>query len=91
MNLDGRLRRLEQQPVSDAYLWERADALARAHDLNLDEVLEEARRLLAMPPAQQAAAIAELRAGVADLDREQFAAECAQHGGRACWKVWDEG
>lgn len=90
MNLDGRLRRLEEQPVSESYLYDRADAVARAHHLNLDEVIEEARRFLAMSPAQQAAADAEQRAGAADLDRERFAAECAQHGGRACLEAWDE-
>ena len=62
MSIERRLQRLEQQSaVSDAELWERCEAVGRTHDLYPPEIYEEARRFLAMTPAQREQALAELQ------------------------------
>ncbi len=70
MSLSSRLDRLERrgrgEDSTEAELRAKADAVAREHDLPVDEVLEEMERILAMPPADRdaycAAVLAETEA-----------------------------
>ena len=87
MNLDGRLRRLEQQPeMSDDQIRERCEALGRAHDLYPPAIYEEMQRWLRMSPAERDAALTEFRAAGVAFDP----AECAQHGGPPCGEILGE-
>jgi enamine deaminase RidA (YjgF/YER057c/UK114 family) len=64
VNLNGRLERLERRGRGEGYteaeLRATADAVAREHDLPVEEVLAEMERWLARTPAEQAAFIAAL-------------------------------
>ncbi len=66
MSIEQRLARLESYldgtNLSDRELYARCEPLARAHDVSLDELVGETRRFLAMTPAQQEQAKADLRA-----------------------------
>ncbi len=70
MNFSGRLDRLEGRERGEGYteaeLRAKADAVAREHDLPVEEVLAELKRILAMPPADRdaycAAVLAETEA-----------------------------
>ena len=64
MNVTGRLDRLERRERGEGYteaeLRAKAHAVAREHDLPVEEVLEEMKRFLALPPAARDASIAAL-------------------------------
>jgi hypothetical protein len=57
MTINGRLDRLERrargEDSTEADLRAKADAVAREHDLPVEEVLTELKRILAMPPADR--------------------------------------
>ena len=56
MSLPTRIARLERQPnaasMADDAIRAMAEATAREHDLDVDELVEEIRRVLAMTPAE---------------------------------------
>ena len=59
MNVNGRLDQLERHArgadYTEAELRAKAHAVGRAYDLDVDEVLAEMKRFLAMTPAEHAA------------------------------------
>ena len=63
MSLHDRLRRLEEQPASDAEIRPEAEALGREHDLDVDELEAEIRLILGMRDAERERYITELRDG----------------------------
>ena len=64
MNVTGRLDRLERRErgadSTEADLRAKAHAIGREHDLDVDEVLAELKRFLAMTAAERDASIAAL-------------------------------